>query len=296
MGVDVLTLQRLLQVIGPVQVPGENGAPPTTVTADNVRQEIFYRQYVDYAADRAARRDRLGVVAAAVLQALNGSKVSAADLLSVFTDSGEGRNLLLWSSDPLQEEAWAAVGADGVPRGGDLGVWLLNRGGDKLDPYLDVGVTLGKAPRPATTTTVDLGAGPQHRYRLDVKMANTAPDKLPEYIGGPHPNSTLPAGTYQGYLQFTVPGAASGFSTEGVPVDTALTAQGPDGASKVVALWVEVPRGQSKDVSLEFDLPEAASQVRVLPSARPTAETWAAGSQKWADRKPMVVDLTTLGG
>lgn len=280
---DVFALRSLLEVVGPVDVPPQDGSPGLTVDADDVVGRLLFEQYVEFEGERDARRDLEGRVAAAVLDAVNTRDVSPFDLLQAIDDAVSGRHLLLWSADPHQEEVFEAIGADGRLHGDDLAVALINRGGNKLDQFVDSTVTVTPLGRPAEG---------RQAYRLDVAVTNDAPEGLPSYIGGPYPGSGQPEGVWQGIVAVTLPAAADGMAT-----DAPLVVWGNDGPSRVAGIATVVPRGSGVQVSLEFDLPTDSTTVRLMASARPIPSTWSFGGEGSAedttDARGQLVDLGT---
>lgn len=285
MAVDVLAVRRLLQEVGPVSVDAGDGTV-TEVDADTVLPLLLRAQYQDFEDDRDARREQLSRVLEAVLDSLNGEGVSAVGFFEAVWDAAEGRHLMVWSTDQALADSLGAVGGDGVLRPEDLAVGVINRGGDKLDQFLDASVTM--------STTPAAGAGGGTRVELTLSLTNTAPDGLPAYVAGPHPASTQPAGTYQGFASFSVPGAATDVAT-----DDPLVAFGPDGPSRLVATEVLVPRGATVDTTVSFTLAGAPGEgdavVRVVPSARSTPVRWrtegSMGRQEFTDAEPRELDL-----
>lgn len=278
---DVFALQSLLEVVGPVEVPGDGEVPALTVTSQDVVRLLLFDQYVLFEEDRPSRRDLVGRVASSVLDALNTRDVPPLELMEAIDSVVAGRHLLLWSADPDQEAAFQAIGADGSLRGDDLGVAMINRGGDKLDQFLDASVTVTPTGEPT---------GGRQSYRMDVHLSNTAPEGLPRYVGGPHPNSTQPEGTWQGIVSVTLPAAARQMQTE-----APLVVFGNDGPSRVVGMAAIVPRGGQAALSLGFDLPVDSTNVRLLASARPRPTSWflpgAGVAFETTDARSRLVDL-----
>lgn len=283
---DVYALKYLLRAIGPVEVPGAEGVPPMVVTADDVVQQLLLEQYADADADgdRAQRRESLGRVATAVLDALNTSEVPPLDLLRAIDRAVAGRHLLLWSAGADQEAAFEAIGADGMLQGDDLGVALLNRGGNKLDQFVT-----------STVRLEPVGAPQEGRqsYQMVVSVTNAAPEGLPPYVAGPHPQSTHPEGTWEGVAAVTLPAPAGAMATV-----APLVVFGNDGPSRVVGMQVVVPRGATTEVALTFDLPLDATTVRLMASARPNPSRWVIGggvatAPELTDAEGQLVELTT---
>ncbi len=276
MAIDVVALQRLLELTGPVEVTGGSGV--RTFDADNVRNQLLRKQYADFD-DRVERRDLLGEVARAVFDAFNQRPIPAADLVGLIDRNGAERHLLLWSNDPTQEAAWEELGVSGVLPPDALMLSLINRGGTKLDPYMELQATL---------TATD--EGDHRRVTVTVDLTNTAPDGLPRYVQGPYDGIDAVAGEYIGILSLSVPAAA----TEPATSAGGFAVVGDDGPTRVIGANVSVPRGEQRQVSISFDLPEDWDTVRVTSGARVPATRWTAGSLEWTERRPRTVTLDSL--
>lgn len=278
LALDVRGLQDLLEVVGPVQVQGVDG--PLTVAADTVRQTLLVDQYRRFT-DQAERRDSLADVAGAVFSAFNERRWSAAGLVSALEGSGAGRNLLLWSRRPDQQAAWEALGAAGTIAPDSVLLSLVSRSGNKLDQFLDVRATMDWAAAPPEAGE-DL-----RRVRVVVDVANTAPERLPRYIEGPHPGTDLAAGEYRGVLTLTIPAGGGNPTVEGAE----LALSGPDGPARVVGAQLQLPRGASAQVVITFDLPREWGAVTVLPSGRIPPVTWVVDGEELGGRRPTTVEI-----
>ena len=281
LAIDVVGVQNLLEVVGPVEIEGTDG--PMTISADNVRDELLVNQYLDVEEDdplSIERRAQLGRVAAAVFRSFNEGSLSATELLSVLQDSGAGRHLLMWSEHRDQQRAWEALGTAGLVDEDDLMLSIQNRGGNKLDTFLET------TARFSGTTEGDL-----RRLEVEVTITNDAPTGLPRYVAGPYPGTDLSYGEYLGLLTLTVPGGA------GDPVVTGaeLAASGQDGDARVIVANVRIPRGTTSTVTVAFDLPTDWSAVDVLPSARVPPSAWTAGEEQWNDDHRVTIELDELG-
>jgi len=276
MSVDVVAVQALLELTGPVEVATDDG--PLTVDADNVRNKLLRQQYEDFD-DRGERRDQLGLVAAAVFDAFNQRPIPAADLVGLIDLNGAERHLMLWSNEPAQQAAWEELGVSGVLPEDALMVSLINRGGTKLDPYMDLRATLQASDE-----------GDRRRVTVVVDIDNTSPESLPRYVQGPYEGSGAVAGEYVGILALSVPAAATELatSTDGFAV------VGEDGPTQVVGANVAVPRGEQRQVTFSFELPEEWEKVQVTSGARVPATRWTAGSRDWTERRPRTVALESL--
>lgn len=277
MAIDVVAVQRLLELTGPVEVPSPDGEVITYDT-ENVRQELLRRQYTQFD-DRSERRDQLGEVARGVFDAFNGRPIPAADLVAMMDRTGAERHLLMWSDDPAQQDAWEELGLSGVLPEDALMLSLLNRGGTKLDPFMEL-----RADLDATDE------GDHWRVEVVVELTNGAPDALPRYVEGPVDGSGGVAGEYIGILALSVPASA----TEPTTSAPGFAVVGDDGPTRVIGANVAVPRGESRQVSIGFDLPKEWDVVQVTSGARVPATRWTAGDKDWTQRRPRTVALESL--
>ena len=277
--IDVVGLQRLLELTGPVQVPEPDGTT-RTLSADNVRQRLLLDQYLDFHGETAARREELGRVGTAVFEAFNQRPVAADQLLRALQQSGEGRNILLWSSDPVEQAAWQALGASGTLPQDALLLALLNRNGTKLDQFVTVAADLG------STTS-----GGLRHVTVKATMTNTPRPGLPQYVAGPYPKTGYRAGEYVGILSLTVPKGAGNLTATGAE----LLQTGDDGPTRMMSTQLDIQPGQQVVVTFGFDLPTSWRQVEVQSSARIPRITWSAGGEQWKDAAPRTVELSTTG-
>ena len=269
---DPVALAAILRATGPVQSEGRQ------VTADNVIGLLLHDQYtgiqnLDLAA-QTGRREQLGAIAKTTLAAFQTGGFDMAKLASGLADAARGRHLLVWASDPTQQEAWATIGVDGRMGGSQMMVSVLNRGGNKLDQFLqvDAALEIGRSSAGSDCT-------------LRITLHNTAPSGESIYIQGPYPGSGLGAGDYGGILSVDLPGQAGQLSSDG----GALVADGADGAERVVALPVRIPRGASQTFTIKFSLPNGHGRLVVTPSARVPGERWSAPGGSWTDSFPRTV-------
>lgn len=275
--IDVVGLQRLLQAVGPVDVDGVEGV--TTVDSESILRTLLLDQYADFGDERDLRRDQLGRVAAATFDAFNTRPISSEALLSSMYDASEGRNLLLWSSDPDQEAAWQALGAAGGLSQDSMLLAVLNRGGNKLDPFLEV----------SSDITQRSTAG-ERRIDVTVTITNGAPPDLPPYVAGSDSRFDTRPGEYRGIVSLTVPGGAGDFVADPGPIVVA----GADGATRVVATDVDLMPRESMTTTFSFLLPDRWRSITVLPSARVPPISWTAGADRWTDDRPRTVQVDEL--
>jgi hypothetical protein len=278
LAVDVVAIEQLLEVTGPVEVDGQ------MLDSGNIADDLLVDQYVDFEYSRDERRERLGRVVRTAFDALNTRRWSPSVLLRSLQPVGEGRHLLAWTPDERQERAWLATGIDGRVGERSLLLSVLNRGGNKLDPYLVVEASLEITPAERA-----VGEEPPestlHQVRVAVTLRNAAPTDLPRYVAGPHPQSPVGEGTYRGILSLTIPGEGGNPVIEGAEPVTV----GDDGPTRVLAASVVVERDQTATVVFTFELPGAQRDLLVEPSARLPAVTWIHGEDTWEDQSAVAV-------
>lgn len=285
--IDVVGLKRLLELTGPVEVSDADGTK-STVSADDVVKDLLLQQYISFETQRDERRDRLSTVGQAVFSALNQREYSPGQLMHVLQSSGNGRHLMMWSSDPLQQSGWESLGAAGSLSHDDMMLSVMNRGGNKLDQFLRVKSKM-------TWSAAD----DRKHVTVKVQITNKTPETgLPRYVAGPYPGLDVQAGQYVGLLQLTVPKAATSPTTQGAE----LYLSGDDGPNRALVTKVDVSRGQDQTITFEFDLPSDQRAVRVLSSARVPRTEWTAGpagsavTESWIDSIPHTVRLTSGAG
>jgi hypothetical protein len=279
LSVDPVALGALLDGTGPVEVDGE------WFTGAEVVQELLVDQYErtvegeSFEGANADRRERLSAIAEAVVAAL-GQGVDPAALLDSMGDVLAGRHLLAWSPHEDQQRAWDAGGLSGRLDDHDVLLSLVNRGGNKLDPYIQVHATAAHDP---------IGGD----VIVEVSIANTAPDGLPQYVEGPYDPSDTVAGEYLGVLALNVGPAAGTPTVDGVE---RYAVSGADGSSRVGGVWVRIQRGQTITRSFRFTVAPDVDGLRVVPSARvpPVGWSWPGGGSE--DHRPFTLPLGELRG
>jgi hypothetical protein len=269
LAVDAIGLRSIVAATGPVAVEGGE------LGADGLLDEVLHDQYLRFGdrTDQSERRDALAGLAASAVAALDRGSYPAATLMRTLGEAVSGRHLLAWSADPVEQAGWEAAGMDGSLTADSLLVSILNRGGNKLDWFLDVEAALDVQP-----------AADGWDVALSVQLRNETPaNGEPQYVQGPFPGLDVAAGTYRGILAVNVPGGATDVGFDGV--DT-LAVDGPDGATHVVGFELDVPRGETRVAVLRFHLPDDVDGLVVEPSARVPAIDWRLGAEHWKDSTP----------
>lgn len=280
MAMDVKALQRLLGVVGPVEVPGPDDTM-VRLDADNVVSHLLLEQYRQRSEDgrlidRNERRSNLGDVARAAFDSLNGEDVGLADLLDAFIDMGRGRHLLVWSPDPVQQRAWRALDVSGELTEDDLMVSLINRGGNKLDQFIEISAELDEEL-----------VGDSRAVSISLELDNTTPEGLPAYVAGSGLVAGLSPGDYKGYLTLDLPRGAHSVVVRGAE----LLATAEDGPTQLVVIGVKVARSERSSVEVFFSMHESWSSVTVLPSARVPPVQWRHDGEEWNDHTARTIRL-----
>jgi hypothetical protein len=269
LAVDVEALREVLKVTG--AVPGPLGP----VNKDNVVHTLLHDQYLVGDPLSATRHENQGAVAATAMAAIQQGGVDVLPLGSGLARAVEGRHLLLWSAQPSTESTWVRAGAAGTTAPEDLFVAVLNRGGNKLDQYLQVTSDLARTQK-----------GSVSQFELRIRLHNTAPTGEPPYIAGPNPLSGVGEGVYSGILAVDLPGAVGRAGVDGVSSFAAIGSEGP---SEVLGVSVTVARGESVEYVVRFQLRGDHGMVRFEPSARVPAVAWTAPGMRFTDDKPHVL-------
>lgn len=180
-GVDPVFLQALLGL-----TDGITASDGTRIDGTNAAQELLNGVYLRYPDDADQQDAYLSDVASKCFDAILGGlrSVSITDLTQVLSNGVDDHHLQIWfADDTLETNVAQALGADGAletdPASPQLGVYLNNAGGTKMDWYLSRDTTLGTA-----TTNAD---GSQS-YAATTTIGNhvTADEaaSLPTYIAG----------------------------------------------------------------------------------------------------------------
>ena len=170
--VDPFALQALMEVTGPIRVPGAG-----TISADNVVDVTTNRVYTTLPG-ATQRKDLLGSAAAAVFARFLGMDDHGLARLRAISGAVADGHLRIYSTDPTIESGLTALGAGGdlaQPGGDIMGVSVVNGSGSKVDYYanrtVDFDIQLGGTGEAISTATVT--------------VANDAPTSgQPRYVPG----------------------------------------------------------------------------------------------------------------
>jgi hypothetical protein len=275
--IDPIALNGLVSATGPVDVNGHQ------LSGKALLKYVFVDQYRGvsvFDTKQVARRDALGTIATEAIGRIDAGKWDTRSLVHALRTVGGGRHILAWSAHPKEQAAWHIAGVDGsVPNDG-LFVGLHNRGGNKLDSFLDVNASM------STQRTSDLT-----NVSVTIKLQNKSPKGLPSYVQGPYPGSVGgAAGKYQGMLVFYVPSDATDMFVWS-PNRDRVVAAGRDGTHQVMAMQIDLDRAKSDQLTLTFRVPKGDRRLVIVPSARYPAVQWSTGSKRFDDTGVRTIEL-----
>lgn len=244
--VDPFALEALLELTGPVEVPGF-----TTLDAGSAVDYIANEAYQQFE-DPDRRKQLLGAVAATAFQSFLEGDASDADPVSSVRTLGDlaaNGHLLVHAEDDATQRALSRAGVTGELRDpdGDLVSVSLNSGtASKVDYY-------ASREEDYEVTLLEDGAVASE---LEVAIANDAPTSgVPSYVIGPN-NPTLDAG--DNLVNVSVH-AADGARFIDVPPETD---DGPAGLDTELGHpvhdgWVRIPSGEVAQRSYRWGTPDA---------------------------------------
>lgn len=273
LALDPVALRALLVATGPVVVDG------VEYSAGNVLDELYLGQYLELGdgdVSQVDRRDRLAAIAQAAIAQFDKGEWEVSELVDALRDAAAGRHVLAWARDETVQRGWEAARSAGVLEPDSLAVGVHNRGGNKLDQFLDVAAALDVTGE---------------RAEIEIELANNAPAGLPDYVAGRYAGARGGApGLYQGLLVFELPpGVGNAVIVDAEGEELEPVALGPDGTHSTIAAYVEVPRGARARYTLRAELHPATDRLRIEPSARVPAVSWTFRSDTWTDEQARTV-------
>lgn len=190
-GLDVVALQGLLSLTGPVTVAGV----PEPVTAQNAGEVLLHQLYAGLPPDASQdpRHEEVGAVASAAVHQLQVGNIDVVALARTLATAISGRHMQLWDDVPSYERTLREVGASGAVDTDDptrtFHVAVENATATKLDYYVDV----------AISNTVYILPNGSALVNTSVKLVNHAPaGQPPSYQLGPDDFNSKVPGEYVG--------------------------------------------------------------------------------------------------
>jgi hypothetical protein len=245
--VDPYALAALLQLTGPVAVPGL----PYPLTADNAARYLVYQQYVDYGNAKDDRKDILSAAGKATFKALTTRSLPGpADVGAALGPMVQQGRLLFYPFDaselPLFQRMGTVGGFDPDPSSDYLSLRSANANPNKIDSFLTRSVDYQVSYNPGNGM-VDATA--------TIVLHNQAPARgLPEYLIGnskdPSNGGTVPAGTNTMYVSYYSPLVVSSASIDGRPAGVDYQTEK---GSQVYSTTMSVGPGQSSTLVLHLE-------------------------------------------
>ncbi len=273
LALDVPAVASLLQLTGPVTVPGI--AQP--ITAANV-SGILLNQLYNGIPVNTERHDELTAVAKAVVDQLSNEKVDLATLANTLSQDVAGRHLLVWDEVPSYQATLVKFGGAGAIDGTDdsrtFHPAVENATATKLDYYVTVSVSQQIYLKPNNEADVDTAITVVNRAPAGAKPS----DQL-----GPDNIHSFQVGQYVGNAYLWGP-AGAGITQAGSTFESGLN---------VTPASVSVLPQQQSTVTFKTVIPNAVRDGKLtlsyVPQPRLTPETvsatvqatgWRLGSQQ----------------
>ncbi|HWE66949.1 MAG TPA: DUF4012 domain-containing protein [Acidimicrobiales bacterium] len=201
-GLDVVALQGLLALTGPVTVAGI----PEPVTSDNAASVLLDQLYEGDppGSSQDPRHEELGAVTSAAVHQLQSGDVDVVALARTLATEVAGRHLQIWDENPSYERTITEVDASGAVDTTDptrtFHVAVENATTTKLDFFIRVSISDTVYVTPSGTAQVD----------TSVTLHNTAPaGQAPSYQLGPDGINSHVVGQYVGRVILWGPRGAS---------------------------------------------------------------------------------------
>lgn len=274
--IDPIVLEAVLRVVGDIDVDGERFG------ADNAVDYLLSDQYATFTDsvgdERLERRDRLAGIAGAAFEALGSRPWDPVLLLRELVSAASERHIQAYSTVEAEQTLWRQVGVAGDIEGDELMVGLMNLGGSKLDPYLNVDVVVDPV---RTDEGIEL--------RASMRIINRADRELPEYVLGLwERNGALEAGGYVGRVVVFAPAATTRIEFE---PGMDLEAYGRDGILGMASTRVYVAPGTDYNFDFTIFMEPGDDEVTVLPTARVPNVAWRWGETTFLDQQPRPMPL-----
>ena len=271
-GLDVPALSALLNVVGPISVPGVS----QPVTSGNATQLLMHDFYSAFSSGQdAARHDLLGDVVDQVVTHLTTGTFDPVPLAQGLATAASGGHIQIWSAQSGEEVLLKRTGLGGSPGATNADrtfhLAVENRNATKMDYYI----------KPSVEQQVMVDKSGTATIRTTVTVRNTAPvNASPSVQLGPDGFGTLKPGEYWAWVLLW--GPAHSKQPRSVPESGLLLTQ---------TVLDRIYPGQSKQVSFETVIPNAVRpdgtlDLRYVPQPRlePPALAVSVHADGWAIR------------
>ena len=272
--IDIVGLQKIVAASG--------GATASGLPATQIIPELLHDQYIaidgTIVGSHAEREEKLSGQSSEAASLLLSPDTDLLKLGRGLADGIAGRHVLLWSRSPLEQQAFAALGADGELTDQSVMVNLQNVASNKLDWFT----------RLSSSLTVERTASGDQHVTVEVTIVNTVPANEPAYVAGPS-SAARRYGQYVGYLTLHAPAGATDIHLGSA---SPIIVQGIDGPSQVIGQIVAIDINRTSKVTFHFTVPASTKTLTVEPSARFPAVAWTSGDEQWTDDRGHRITLS----
>jgi Protein of unknown function (DUF4012) len=264
--IDIVGLQKIVAA-------RDEATATAALPAAQIIPELLHDQYIaidgTLVGSHEQREEKLAGQAARAASLLLAPDTDPLKLAKGLADAMAGRHVLLWSTSPIEQQAFVALGAAGELTDRSVMVNLQNVASNKLDWFARLSSSMAVERLPN---------GDQH-VTVEVTIVNNVPAGEPAYVAGPS-SSARRYGQYVGYLTLHVPGNATDVHLGSA---SPVIVRGADGPSQLIGQIVAIEQNRSYKVTFHFTVPANTVTLRVEPSARFPSVPWTAGDQQWID-------------
>ncbi|HEV8116177.1 MAG TPA: DUF4012 domain-containing protein, partial [Acidimicrobiales bacterium] len=263
--IDPFAIQALLQVVGPIRVPGS----PEPLTGENAAKVLLFDQYRTFGDnEQDDRKDFLAAAIQTLTERLLSGPVPVGPLAKALQPMVDQKHLMASAGAAAEEPVFARLGMTGAMaplRGDSLAVVVQNASPSKIDWFLRRTIDYSATVDPSSGATT---------AKATVRLTNEAPASgLPRYLIGNEVG--LPLGTSRLYVSVYSPLALQGATLDGRPL---RLDPGIEQGRGVLSAFVDVPAGAT--VTLALDLAGAVQidgsyrlDLHRQPSAAPDQVT-----------------------
>ncbi|MFC4590311.1 DUF4012 domain-containing protein [Sphaerisporangium corydalis] len=260
LAIDPVGMAGLLEVIGPVSLPG--GEAVTSANVVDLTERAAYARY----SDPMERKRFLITIAEAVAKAIPRTSATPSRILPVLTRMAGERRIQIWSRRDVEESRLAGTPLGGVlpeRQGPYAGLVVNNSAGGKLDYYLEREVDYRLGPcRDGTRAT-----------RVRIRLTNAVPGgPLPGYVTGrlDTPSHPPAVGSNRSWVSLYA-SVGSRLSEARIDGERTRMIEEVERSHPVYSAVLELGPRRSRTIELDLVEPDAggAPSVPVQPLVRP---------------------------
>jgi hypothetical protein len=287
-GLDVPAIAALLNVVGPITVPGV-AEPITAANASVVLMHDFYATFP--LAENQLRHEVLSQVVDQVVRRLSAGSIDPVPLAAGLATAAAGGHIQVWSSTPAVEALLQRNGLSGSPAAiapnRTFHVAVENRNATKMDYYIKPQVEQQVTVDQRGTATIE----------TTVTVHNTAPVNAPPSAQlGPDGHGTTQPGEYWAWVLVWGPNGSyqpGSVAESGLRLSPTILDRIYAGQSKQFTVQTVIPHAVAPDGTLDL---RYVPQPRLSPptlSVTLHADGWrVAGAPTWSGSWDKAMTLT----